>query len=48
MVEDEFATITIDGRKLEKHTPANPAPLGFIAVGLTIVFMDSMLRVYMG
>ena len=38
MVEDEFATITIDGRKLSKHTPANPAPLGFIAVGLTIVF----------
>lgn len=38
MAEDEFATITIDGRKLSKHTPANPAPLGFIAVGLTIVF----------
>jgi uncharacterized protein len=38
MVDDEFATITIDGRKLSKHTPANPAPLGFIAVGLTIVF----------
>jgi uncharacterized protein len=38
MVEEEIATITIDGRKLKKHTPANPAPLGFIAVGLTIVF----------
>jgi hypothetical protein len=38
MVEDEFATITIDGMKLTKHTPANPAPLGFIAVGLAIVF----------
>ena len=38
MAEDEFATITIDGNKLSKHTPANPAPLGFIAVGLTIVF----------
>ena len=25
MVDDEFATITIDGRKLSKHTPANPA-----------------------
>lgn len=38
MAEDEIATITIDGNKLSKHTPANPAPLGFIAVGLTIVF----------
>ena len=38
MVENEFATITIDGKKLSKHTPANPAPLGFIAVGLTIIF----------
>lgn len=38
MVEDEFATITIEGKKLSTHTPANPAPLGFIAVGLTIVF----------
>lgn len=38
MAEDEFATITIDGMKLSKHTPANPAPLGFIAVGMTIVF----------
>ncbi|HML05591.1 MAG TPA: acetate uptake transporter [Methanobacterium sp.] len=38
MAEDEFATITIDGKKLSTHTPANPAPLGFIAVGLTIVF----------
>jgi uncharacterized protein len=38
MSEDEIATITIDGRKLTKHTPANPAPLGFIAVGLTIIF----------
>ena len=38
MSDEDFATITIDGRKLSKHTPANPAPLGFIAVGLTIVF----------
>jgi len=38
LVDEEIATITIDGRKLQKHTPANPAPLGFIAVGLTIVF----------
>lgn len=38
MVDDEFATITIDGKKLSKHTPANAAPLGFIAVGLTIIF----------
>jgi succinate-acetate transporter protein len=43
MVEDEFATITIDGRTLSKHTPANPAPLGFIAVGLTIVFLGFYL-----
>lgn len=38
MVDDEFATITIDGKKLSTHTPANAAPLGFIAVGLTIIF----------
>ena len=28
MVEEEYATITIDGKKLLKHTQANPAPLG--------------------
>ena len=48
MVEDEFATITIDGRKLSKHTPANPAPLGFIAVGLTIVFYGFYLAGFYG
>lgn len=48
MVEDEFATITIDGRKLSKHTPANPAPLGFIAVGLTIVFLGFYLAGFYG
>ena len=48
MVEDEFATITIDGRKLSKHTPANPAPLGFIAVGLTIVFLGFSLAGFYG
>jgi succinate-acetate transporter protein len=48
MVEDEFATITIDGRKLSKHTPANPAPLGFIAVGMTIVFLGFYLAGFYG
>ena len=40
IVEDDFATITIDGRKLSKHTPANPAPLGLIAFGLTTVLLN--------
>lgn len=40
MVEEEFATITIDGRKLLKHTQANPAPLGLIAFGLTTVLLN--------
>jgi uncharacterized protein len=48
MVDDEFATITIDGRKLSTHTPANPAPLGFIAVGLTIVFLGFSLAGFYG
>ena len=37
---DEYATITIDGRKLLKHTQANPAPLGLIAFGLTTVLLN--------
>jgi succinate-acetate transporter protein len=40
MVEEDFATITIDGRKLLKHTQANPAPLGLIAFGLTTVLLN--------
>ena len=48
MAEDEFATITIDGEKLSKHTPANPAPLGFIAVGLTIVFYSLYVAGFYG
>lgn len=40
MVEEEYATITIDGRKLSKHTPANPAPLGLIGFGLTTVLLN--------
>jgi succinate-acetate transporter protein len=48
MVEEEIATITIDGRKLQKHTPANPAPLGFIAVGLTIVILGFYLAGFYG
>ena len=48
MVEDEFATITIDGVKLSKHTPANPAPLGFIAVGMTIVFYSFYIAGFYG
>ena len=39
MAEEDYATITIDGRKLVKHTPANPAPLGLIAFGLTTVLL---------
>ena len=48
MAEDELATITIDGVKLSKHTPANPAPLGFIAVGLTIVFYSFYVAGFYG
>jgi uncharacterized protein len=48
MVEEEIATITIDGEKLSKHTPANPAPLGFIAVGLTIVILGFYLMGFNG
>jgi succinate-acetate transporter protein len=48
MGEDEIATITIDGNKLSTHTPANPAPLGFIAVGLTIVFYALYLAGFYG
>jgi uncharacterized protein len=48
MAEDEFATITIDGMRLSKHTPANPAPLGFIAVGLAIVFYGFYLAGFYG
>ena len=40
MVEEDIATITIDGRKLLKHTQANPAPLGLIAFGLTTVLLN--------
>jgi len=39
MVEEDIATITIDGKKLLKHTQANPAPLGLIAFGLTTVLL---------
>lgn len=39
-MENEYATITIDGRKLMKHTQANPAPLGLIAFGLTTVLLN--------
>jgi succinate-acetate transporter protein len=40
MVEEDLATITIDGRKLLKHTQANPAPLGLVAFGLTTVLLN--------
>jgi len=40
MAEKDFATITIDGKKLLKHTQANPAPLGLIAFGLTTVLLN--------
>jgi succinate-acetate transporter protein len=40
MVDEDYATITIDGRKLVKHTQANPAPLGLIAFGLTTVLLN--------
>ena len=39
-MEEDYATITIDGRKLMKHTTANPAPLGLIAFGLTTVLLN--------
>ncbi|MDD1775056.1 MAG: acetate uptake transporter [Methanobacterium sp.] len=39
-MEEEYATITIDGRKLTKHITANPAPLGLIAFGLTTVLLN--------
>jgi succinate-acetate transporter protein len=39
-MEEEYATITIDGKKLLKHTQANPAPLGLIAFGLTTVLLN--------
>jgi len=39
-MEEEIATITIDGKKLFKHTQANPAPLGLIAFGLTTVLLN--------
>jgi uncharacterized protein len=39
-MEEEYATITIDGTKLMKHTQANPAPLGLIAFGLTTVLLN--------
>ncbi|MGZ7043359.1 MAG: acetate uptake transporter [Methanobacterium sp.] len=40
MANEEFATITIEGKKLLKHTQANPAPLGLIAFGLTTVLLN--------
>ena len=40
MVDEEYATITISGNKLLKHTQANPAPLGLIAFGLTTVLLN--------
>ena len=40
MEKEEYATITIDGRKLSKHVMANPAPLGLIAFGLTTVLLN--------
>jgi uncharacterized protein len=39
-MKEEYATITIDGRKLSKHVMANPAPLGLIAFGLTTVLLN--------
>jgi len=39
-MEEDYATITIDGRKLTKHIAANPAPLGLIAFGLTTVLLN--------
>jgi uncharacterized protein len=40
LMTEEYATISIDGKKLVKHTMANPAPLGLIAFGLTTVLLN--------
>ena len=40
MGEEETATITIDGQKLLKHNPANPAPLGLVATGMTLILLS--------
>ncbi len=48
MGEEDIATITIDGNKLSTHTPANPAPLGFIAVGVTILLLGFYLAGFYG
>jgi len=40
MSGEETATITIDGKKLLEHTPSNPAPLGLVATGLTLVLLS--------
>ena len=40
MVEEEYTTITIDGRKLIKHNYANPASLGLLAFGMTTVLLN--------
>ncbi len=40
MVEEEYITITIDGRKLIKHNYANPASLGLLAFGMTTVLLN--------
>jgi succinate-acetate transporter protein len=40
VVEEEYITITIDGRKLIKHNYANPASLGLLAFGLTTVLLN--------
>ncbi len=40
MDDEEYSTITIDGKKLLRHTPANPAPLGLVAFGMTTVLLN--------
>ena len=40
MVEEEYITITIDGRKLIKHNYSNPASLGLLAFGMTTVLLN--------
>jgi succinate-acetate transporter protein len=40
MTGEETATITIDGKKLLEHTPSNPAPLGLVATGLTLILLS--------
>jgi succinate-acetate transporter protein len=40
VVEEEYITITIDGRKLIKHNYANPASLGLLAFGMTTVLLN--------